>query len=170
MLAVVAVGICVISSLISIGSPAFACSCSEPNPMSEELRQSDVVFMGEALQVRKDQSGSTVEFLVSKTWKGVSAEKITVVTADSGASCGYSFEEGEEYLVYGLGKDTISVSLCSRTAPVAEAYSDLSALGPGYTPTENSVNPDNSAGIFVGIGAAIAAGIAFLTLRRKSRK
>lgn len=173
MLMAVAIGICVIDSLVLNSSPAFACSCSGPDPVSEELTQSDAVFMGEASQVRKDQTGITVEFMVSKAWKGISTERITVVTADSGASCGYSFEEGEEYLVYGLGKDPTSVSLCSRTIPVAEAYADLSALGPGYTPTENSMNPDNSDDsipIFVGVGAAIAAGIAFLTLRRKSRK
>jgi hypothetical protein len=168
----VAVVACVIGSLALAGSPAFACSCSKPNPVSEELEQSDAVFMGEASQVKRDQTGITVEFKVSKAWKGVFTERVAVVTADSGASCGYSFEEGKEYLVYGLGKGPASVSLCSRTAPVEEAYTDLSALGPGYTPMENSTNPDNSGSIpiLVGVGAAIAAGIAFLTLRRKTRK
>ncbi len=170
-LAVFAVGVCVIDSVLMFNShPAFACSCSEPNPVSEDLKRSDAVFMGEVLHVRTEQTGSAVEFKVDRAWKGVSTENITVVTADSGASCGYNFEEGKEYLVYGLGKDPTSVSLCSRTTLVKEAYADLSALGSGYTPTGNSVNPDNSVSIFVGVGAAIAAGIAFLTLRRKSRK
>ncbi|MBT8469118.1 MAG: hypothetical protein KJN97_10245, partial [Deltaproteobacteria bacterium] len=52
-------------------------------------------------------------------------------TAGSSAACGYTFVKGETYLVYADRDeaDPMRVSLCSRTALVADAEEDLDFLG-----------------------------------------
>ena len=67
---------------------------------------------------------------VSEVWKGPKQRTVEVTTgADSGMGCGYSFEDGREYLVY-AGKG-ISVDLCRETKPLAKARADLAVLGNG---------------------------------------
>lgn len=58
----------------------------------------------------------------------------TVVhTEDGGTSCGYTFEAAKSYLVFVREDDQerLRASLCSRTASLDEATTDLEALGPG---------------------------------------
>jgi hypothetical protein len=53
---------------------------------------------------------------------------VSVTTAGSGPACGYTFKIGGQYLVYAYRpKDGsgLSVSLCSRTRPLANAAEDL---------------------------------------------
>jgi len=38
---------------------------------------------------------------VSRAWKGVAAETVEVGTTSALGSCGYPFEVGEEYLIFG---------------------------------------------------------------------
>jgi hypothetical protein len=72
-----------------------------------------------------------VRFSVVTAWRGVDTREVTVSTHRSSAMCGYPFQEGEEYLVYARGGEGLTVSLCSRTAPLADAGEDLAALGAG---------------------------------------
>ena len=123
---------------------SLACSCVEPGPPLEEQAKAAVVFHGEAVSVREFPAifgitGSTVPttitFKVQTVWKGAVYPTRYVTTARSGASCGYPFVAGTEYIVYtqlGLGWN---VSLCSRTRPFSEATQDLADLGPGTPPS-----------------------------------
>ena len=68
-----------------------------------------------------------------------------VRTPVSGISCGYHFEEGQEYLVY-AGKG-MSVNLCSETKPLSKADADLAVLGDGEKPEDDGdVLNDTSGG------------------------
>ena len=118
----------------------YACSCVVPGTPSEELANSALVFAGSAVAVREDQpflginrlpaNGlTTVEFKVDTVWKGNIMETMTLQTARYGASCGFTFVEGEEYIVY--SHDGKTVSLCSRTRSLRDAQEDLAALGEG---------------------------------------
>lgn len=89
-----------------------------------------------------------VTLRVSEVWKGDVGKTLRVTTsADSGAGCGYPFEEGKEYLVY-AGEDA-SVSLCSETKPLSSAGADLEALGTGERPKNGGTLPDTSGGLSV---------------------
>lgn len=166
---------------------AFARSCTRPIPPQDEFERNDAVFSGKVTSVMTDQDGSIVKFDVDRAWKGLSENNVTVVTANSEASCGYPFKEGKEYLVYARGsnENTLSASLCSRTAPAADAYDDFRVLGAGYdVPTQsdtgqpvggeaeggemnNSFLPLAMAGVGAAIAAAaIAASAAFKRSRR----
>lgn len=68
-------------------------------------------------------------------------------TADSEASCGYTFEATERYLVFVRedAREQLRASLCSRTAPLDEATTDLEALGSGSEPQEARPDPSPTA-------------------------
>ena len=72
-----------------------------------------------------------VDFDQVTAYRGTQGPTLTAFTADSGASCGYAFKEGERYLVYAhrsANGTQLEVSGCSRTRPIAEASEDLAFL------------------------------------------
>ena len=129
---------------------SLACSCVRPGSPSEELAQSSSVFAGRVVSVREfndpnathDYSSTdptAVEFEVDTIWKGSSNETIYLTTARSEASCGFTFDEGEEYIVY--SRDGSTVSLCSRTALLENAEAELNELGEGHKPQPGTKGP-----------------------------
>ena len=108
---------------------------------------------------------------------------MSLTMARSGASCGFTFVEGEEYVVY--SKDGATVSLCSRTRFIANAQEDIDELGEGEKPGPGSTGPTpepprdrtGSCGLSLHAGlfphdasaAALMAGLVWLGLRRRSR-
>ena len=134
---------------------AYACSCAGPGSPSEELEQFDAVFTGRVVSIqhsldldataysRRDRT--TVGFEVSAVWKGDVQEKMYITTAPTGVSCGFTFVEGEEYIVYGYdgnhADDGYSVGLCSRTALLGQAQADLDELGQGHAPEAGTGGP-----------------------------
>jgi hypothetical protein len=119
----------------------FACSCVPPQAPQEEAARSDAVFSGKVTQqtpnanlVEGTQS-LKVAFEVGQVWKGSVPQQILLATSDSSASCGYTFENGKEYLVYAnTVEGQLSVSLCSRTQLLADAQEDVSVLGQSTAP------------------------------------
>lgn len=103
-----------IVSLVGVWFPlqpmrSYAYSCQTPGSPSEELTKAAAVFMGEAASVREfprifgiwgSTDPTTVRFKVKNAWKGAESHTRFVTTARSGASCGYTFVEGTEYVVY----------------------------------------------------------------------
>ncbi len=141
--------------LLANTGQAYACSCVQPGSPSEELEQFDAVFAGRVVSiqhsfvpgvgVRGSGDRTTVGFEVSTVWKGDVHETMYVTTPSSEPSCGFSFVEGEEYIVYGYDSgradDGYSVGLCSRTALLGQAQADLDALGEGDAPQAGTGGP-----------------------------
>jgi hypothetical protein len=108
------------------------------------MARSTAVFAGTVLSVALPPDAPiissadpiTITFQVSTVWKGTAAQTLSVQTARDGASCGYTFQAGQEYVVYANGGAAdLQVSRCSRTKLLAEAGEDLAALGTGSAPT-----------------------------------
>ena len=126
------------SSVFFFSHPAWSCSCEPPPPPAASLEQVDVVFVGTVVskELRETEPAWFVYFVsfeVSSSWKGVVEEEITVTTnSDSlGSFCGFPFEEGREYLVYGYGvkeEDRIFTGLCTRTKRLEEAQDEIAEL------------------------------------------
>ena len=125
---------------------SYACSCAGPGSPSEELENASAVFKGEAVSVREfpgifgirgSMDPTTVKFRVKAVWKGADSQTRYVTTARSEASCGFSFVEGTDYVVY--SHNGLDVSLCSRTRPLSEAPSDLATFGQGITPAVGTI-------------------------------
>ena len=161
----------------------YACSCVMPGTPSEELAKSSLVFAGSAAAVREDQpflgidrlpayGQTTVEFKIDTVWKGNIniKETMTLETARYGASCGFTFVEEEEYIVY--SRDGKTVSLCSRTRSLSDAQEDLAALGEGKPAgpkltggTSETATSETGRGCGISPGASLAsADTAFFVL------
>ncbi|WP_227935374.1 hypothetical protein [Alkalihalobacillus deserti] len=173
-----------ISFLISFfPSTSFACSCVAPPPVEELLGGETAIFSGiirkvtvedkpSPIQSSADQLAVLVE--VNQTWKGIVDSDVIVYTARSSASCGFEFQVNSEYLIYAHeSADGFEVSLCSRTALVADAQDDLYVLGEGQTPSvqqdfEVEAEIKGSFGYLLSIFVAIAIiGSLFFIKRRK---
>jgi hypothetical protein len=116
---------------------ALACDCPPLPPPKEALNKSAAVFLAKVTKVEQAGLGWRVTLDVERWWKGSDATTQTVFTAKNGAICGYTFKEGERYLVYAFSRgqqgEELFVSLCSRTgtAEQAEKAGDLKELGAG---------------------------------------
>ena len=171
---------------ISNTEPSYACSCAEPGPPSEALADSAAVFSGRVVSVREFDRGAgmlgsadptTIEFDVKTVWKGSDHQTMYLTTARWGMSCGFTFVEGDEYVVY--SRDGSTVSLCSRTRPLSEAAADLDELGEGRSPTQGTVAPTPDASDYdTGGGCGLSsttdvsvvglmAGLAWFGLRKR---
>jgi hypothetical protein len=114
-------------------SHAAACSCVISPPPREALKGADAVFVGKVvggLTTSPSSRGVLTHFLVRSAWKGCWTSAVAVDGTAGGSNCGYSFEMGEEYLIYARRRDgELYTSQCTRTAPAREAMEDLAALG-----------------------------------------
>ncbi|NEQ22085.1 MAG: hypothetical protein F6K28_23390 [Microcoleus sp. SIO2G3] len=144
------------SLFVLSANAAIACSCFPTRPQ-ESFQNSEAVFSGRVVDVteqspaerrpgrrNEDQNfltGVKVTFEVSEVWKGNNQRRLVVSTSDSSASCGYSFQEGQEYLVYASEEDAqLKTGLCSGTKRLSDARADLAMLGEGQTPINNRAN------------------------------
>lgn len=125
---------------------AYACSCAPPRPPLEALERAEAVFAGTVTAVSGIPPGGynssdprVIAFKVSEVWKGQSYETMFITTPLSEASCGFTFVEGEEYIVYAW--KGVDVLLCSRTKRLGQAQEDLAALGEGSAPEPGSSSP-----------------------------
>ncbi len=120
---------------------ASGCSCamlpgSQKEIVDGALADSEAVFSGEVVKIDRPspfKSSAALEtdtFRVSEVWKGPEQRTLEVHTALIGASCGYPFKEGQEYLVYAYtGKQGLQTDLCSQNKPLSKAEADLALLG-----------------------------------------
>lgn len=152
---------------------ASACSCGGGSSKEEivewALSHPGAVFSGEVVEVDKGSQISTVTLRVNEVWKGPQRETIQVSTPSDEAACGYSFKEGQEYLVYAYGKEEpFKDDLCSQTKPLSKASEDLALLGNSSEKPqdggEGEVLSDTSGGFsvraMVGVaGLALAASL-----------
>ena len=132
-----------------------ACKCAVPATPAEELEKFSAVFTGRVVSVRHSydlnaasytpDDRTTVGFEVSTVWKGTVHEDMLITTPPTGGSCGFTFAEGEEYVVYAddsaYGDDGYTVGICSRTALLRQAQADLDALGEGRAPQAGTGGP-----------------------------
>ena len=132
-----------------------ACKCAVPGTPAEELEKFSAVFAGSVVSVRHSydlnaasvtpDDRTTVGFEVSAVWKGTVHEDMFIATPPTGGSCGLTFAEGEEYIVYAsdssYGDDGYTASICSRTALLSQAQADLDALGEGHAPQAGTGGP-----------------------------
>ena len=145
------------SLLWFLGNPGeiHACKCAVPGTPSEELETSQAVFAGRVVSIQHSfdpnaasvspEDRTTVGFEVSTVWKGIVYEDMYITTPPTGGSCGFTFIEREEYIVYGYDSNYddggYTVGICSRTALLGLAQADLEAFGAGHAPQAGTGGP-----------------------------
>jgi hypothetical protein len=128
---------------------AAACECLGPRGKAA-LANANVAFSGKAIKVeyldRREQVNPEpriiVTFRVYRVWKGEPTRDVVLHTVFNKWTCnGYGFKEGEEYLVFATpsasdaakmfpnAKNTLGVSTCGGTLPLADAQGDVKELG-----------------------------------------
>jgi hypothetical protein len=122
----------VLGTLVCSAMPARACSCLPSGPPCQAYSKFPVVFAGTATDVSDEQRlHRLVRFRVDEAFKGVDGAEVEVHTGLGGGDCGYPFTEGTQYLVYASRNEKdgrLAVSICSRTAPLAEASDDIAYI------------------------------------------
>ncbi len=131
-------------TVLGAGSAA-ACSCAWPNPVCSVYWDTPVLFSGHVVGIEhvydnppeeKVFNGKTVtivgpgqnlaHFEITKVYRGSPDKEVVVHAPDQGPACGFSFETGHEYLVYGYvgPHGELSTNHCSRTHEVGNAAED----------------------------------------------
>ena len=176
-------GLLVVGLVALLPDCASACSCAGFPGSQRALEQSNAVFSGEVMDVEGGHttrmfgmsvSSVKVTLRVSEAWKGPQQETLVVSTPRDGATCGYAFKEGQEYLVYAYGKEEpFEVDLCSGTKPLSDADADLRVLGDGWNSGNDSALSDTSGGFprldVIGIVGGAVAVMSLVVLRRLVR-
>src|SRR5215472_4633915 len=127
-----------IAALVALPSAdALACTCASGGGRACQEAWGDwvkAIFLGRVTRIELAKGtmgppagaasitfiGSTkhVTMEIEEGYRGVSGKHVEVLTAADEAACGYSFQEGERYLVFGgMQGQQVSVSLCSATRP-----------------------------------------------------
>jgi hypothetical protein len=113
-----------------------ACQCQPHWDPAVEYEQVDAVFKGFVVDI----SPSTVPYILhiqviaTGYWKGSIAPLMNVYTYEGDGSCGYTFQVGDEYLIYATEWDEVCcpgvfTSICNRTRFLSNAGTDLAFLG-----------------------------------------
>ncbi len=144
---------------------AHACTCAfGGGPACEEAwRQgTDAIFLGRVDKIESSSGipsfspgamsmtarGTLLQVTISvdELYRGSSANSLQVYTPSSSAACGYSFHEGQKYLIYASNDDRVGhllVSLCSATKPAEYAEKDIAYLRSLSTLTPTSTMTGN---------------------------
>jgi hypothetical protein len=172
--ALASLGLMGLSLLVLLPDCAIACSCGgfgTKKQVEWALSHSGAVFSGEVVDVEDgppisysgiDLPSSDVTLQVSEVWKGPQRETLEVITERAdGVSCGYPFEEGQEYLVYASGKgEPFETDICSGTTPLSKAEEDLALLGNGEKPKDGGDALTDTSGVVPARAVVGLAGLA----------
>jgi hypothetical protein len=112
--------------------PAFGCTCVEYRLTRRAFRSASAVFIGTPIEssfIRRNEEDdddskgpslffTKVRFKVERSWKGVTASEIIIISdgalEPSGYPCGFQFVKGERYLVYANGSRLKAATSCER--------------------------------------------------------
>lgn len=159
----------VLAALLTIfASPAYGCSCVSSDPV-EMLRFGPTAFVGTVTGVTSGFDRDVVSFEVETVIAGEVGPTISVHAPAGGEGmCGINSTVGNRLAVFASdeGGGILSVSMCSVTDP----QSAITALGPGTppVPATDFAAPFDWPAVWLGAGAVVLVGGAWLLLRRLS--
>ena len=117
---------------------AFACDCGYAGAPCQAFARTPYIFSGKVTKISTiaikmpggdEYQNRLIAFDVERAYRGLDGKTRTeIVTGYGGGDCGYSFQEGEKYLVYAFSHPAtgkLYAGICSRTRRLAEAGNDL---------------------------------------------
>jgi hypothetical protein len=125
--------------LVLLGSrDASACTCISPNPVCSAYWKTDAVFVGEVVSVVAlgDRPANMlprkrVHLRVVEAFSGTTTSEVDVETGAGNGDCGYPFQIGGVYLVFGSRSTraaAFTTDICSPTRPFRESDTDIAYL------------------------------------------
>ena len=129
-------------ALAAVPVKADACSCVGPNPVCSAFWQTDAVFVGEVVSIGEQPRSvevvggrsiptrvRMVRLRVAEVFSGVTSKEVDVETGMGGGDCGYPFEIGASYIVFGhRSAKGLSTGIRSPTRPLDAGDPDLAYL------------------------------------------
>lgn len=106
--------------------PLLACTCLSKPEVKGAIEEADVVFVGKIIE-SEDVGLMKFTAIVETKYKGLfPTNLVSIYTGKGGGDCGYRFQVGQEYIIYGLYSNIsfdffkmfftkIITSSCSRT-------------------------------------------------------
>ncbi len=109
-------------AVITCARPASACSCAL-RPLCTTFWEADLVFIGQADVTPLGPGAQRARFEVEESFRGPADRAVEIAGRGIGGSCDYGFVHGTRYIVFArrAPDGSWSASLCSSTAPVAQA-------------------------------------------------
>ena len=135
---------------ISSVAASEACSCAsfDSPPACELYKKFDIAFVGRAIHVPPNRAGGPVRFRLTQALKGVAGPEGTVLNEESGMSCGYQFEEGQDYVVFAERNAAgyIDIAPCSDTIwQIRVSRTSPDRIGPQAVSSRRSPLPSRCA-------------------------
>ncbi len=112
--------------LLLVSVSVIACSCRPPGDLTfDEYMNADLIFIGKVTSVMVDKENylKVATFDITDRIKADgTSTSIEIQTGFDGASCGYSFAEGETWYIWGrlLENGRHGTGLCSRSLNIPE--------------------------------------------------
>lgn len=123
---------------LMIPGKGVACDCMNAGPPCKAFKDTPNVFTGRVtkistIQVRLQNADEypqhLVQLQIERSYRGQEGRStVEVVTGDGGGDCGFSFREGNEYLVYAYphpATGKLYTGICQRTRLLSDASEDL---------------------------------------------
>ena len=132
---------CVLLLFVGI-QPVFACECI-PSSSQAKIDSADVVFDGTVIYVNTNwmSGGMKYTFQVHESWKRRTDTVMVINSGFATTDCGYTFEEGQRYLVFARKKFSFKTDLCAGNTLISDAEKYLAKLGQGQKPSQSSLVP-----------------------------
>ena len=126
-----------------------ACSCAGSESIKEAYSESDIVFIGTVVSIKKVKANSDslvnalgifyqneVTVATNTSFKGTPSSLQTIITGIGHGDCGFRFQEGEQYIIYATSKGVYSeikqsnfqTNICDRTNTIDELSEDIAQL------------------------------------------
>lgn len=145
--------IALVMALFMVMGSAYACSCIYLPDAQAKYDNARVVFSGKVTEINGVLLGDWYDnkaiFETSAVWKsnGTISEGETLeiyFTPNDGANCGFDFEEGREYLIYGYYDEDgkLAVNSCTGSGlfeDLSEEVLELEELAPRNTAGDTDV-------------------------------
>lgn len=152
------------AALLVLPPPVHACTCVTPRPLIA-IGVADLVFSGTVTRVVDPREGERYQsggdpiaytFRIDTLWKGSFQDTVVVYSAREGATCGFVFHPGEEYLVLATDRrGALWTGLCTGTKPLESATRELDVLaGLPVTGPANRVDAALADGLIEKTGSA----------------
>ena len=112
----------------------------DPISLQQQIDQADIIFSGTCIFVNSNwiSGGQKFVFEVEQTWKR-RTDSIYIVNSKWEQDGGYTFQQGQSYLVYVDKGFTPKTNRCMGNKLLSEATDDLKLLGQGQIPTNSSL-------------------------------